>query len=202
METFGYAAFEADAPLRPYRFARRELRADDIAIEILYCGVCHSDLHMARNDWGETVYPLVPGHEIVGRVIGTGAEVSRFTEGDRVAVGCMVDSCRTCDQCLKGEEQFCRDGVTETYGMADRLSGAMTQGGYARHIVVREAFVLRLPARLDPAKAAPLLCAGITTYSPLKTWDVGEGTRLGVIGMGGLAIWRSSLARVSALTSR
>ncbi|WP_073664201.1 NAD(P)-dependent alcohol dehydrogenase [Pseudomonas aeruginosa] len=194
MNTFGYAAYGTDSPLAPYTFERRELRPDDVALEILYCGVCHSDLHTARNDWGWSYYPIVPGHEIVGRVIEVGSEVTRYRAGDHVAVGCMVDSCQECDQCQKGEEQLCREGNVQTYGGHDRITGEPTQGGYSKHIVVREAFCLRMPEGLDLSKAAPLLCAGITTYSPLRTWGVGPGSRVGVIGLGGLGHMAVKLA--------
>jgi len=194
MQTLGYAAQSPDAPLAPFHFERRDLRSNDVAMEILYCGVCHSDLHTARNDWGGTVYPCVPGHEIIGRVTAVGPQVTRFKEGDLGAVGCLVDSCRTCDQCERGEEQFCREGLFGTYGGRDRITGDNNYGGYAKHIVVREEFVLTLPEGLDPAKAAPLLCAGITTYSPLKTWGVKAGSRVGVVGLGGLGHMAVKLA--------
>lgn len=194
MKTIGYAAHGTDTPLAPWRFERRALRANDVAIEILYCGVCHSDLHMARNDWGWTRYPVVPGHEIVGRVIAVGSEVSRHKPGDAVAVGCMVDSCLVCDQCRKGEEQLCREGNTLTYGSPDRISGEITHGGYSKHVVVRQEFVLKVPDALDLSRAAPLLCAGITTYSPLRTWNIGPGSRVGVIGLGGLGHMAVKLA--------
>ncbi|TRO93691.1 NAD(P)-dependent alcohol dehydrogenase [Glycocaulis profundi] len=186
MKTVGYAAQSHKTPLAPHAFERRGLHPNDVAIEILYCGVCHSDLHMARNDWGNSKYPLVPGHEIVGRVIETGADVERFSSGDHVAVGCMVDSCQSCDQCHAGEEQYCREGMVMTYGSPDPEMGGVTQGGYSRHVVVREEFVLSMPEGLDLARAAPLLCAGITTYSPMREWNVGPGSRVGVVGMGGL----------------
>ncbi|MGH8446115.1 MAG: NAD(P)-dependent alcohol dehydrogenase [Solimonas sp.] len=186
MKTLGFACTSADAPLAPYSFERRAPRSNDIVMEILYCGVCHSDLHWARNDWGWTVFPAIPGHEIVGRVIEVGPDVAKHKVGDHVAVGCMVDSCQRCDQCRKGEEQLCRQGNTGTYGGFDRFTREHTLGGYSKHLVVREEFVLRMPDGLDLAKAAPLLCAGITTYSPLKTWNVGPGSRVGVIGLGGL----------------
>lgn len=186
MKTQAYAAHNAEGPLAPYSFEHRELRADDVAIDILYCGVCHSDLHMAHNDWGMSVYPLVPGHEIIGRVSAVGADVSKYSVGDHVAVGCMVDSCQSCDQCEHDEEQYCRKGMTPTYGGEDRQTGELTQGGYADHIVVREKFVLSVSEKLDLSRAAPLLCAGITTYSPLKRWNVGPGSRVAVVGLGGL----------------
>lgn len=182
----GYAATDKTAPLAPFTFERRDPRPQDVVIDILYCGVCHSDLHQARNDWGNSVYPVLPGHEIVGRVSAVGASAGKFKVGDMVAVGCMVDSCLACDCCTRGEEQDCRKGMTPTYNGKDRVSGETTFGGYSKAIVVREEFVLRLPDGLDPAKAGPLLCAGITTWSPLKRWNVGKGTRLAVIGLGGL----------------
>ncbi len=186
MKTIGYAAHASEKPLEPYHFERRALRDEDVSIEILYCGVCHSDLHTAENDWGWTQYPVVPGHEIVGRVLEVGSGVTKYKVGDHVAVGCMVDSCLSCDQCHQGEEQFCREGMVGTYTGQDRISGELTQGGYSKHIVVREEFVLRVPKGLDLAKCAPILCAGITTYSPLRTWNVGPGSRVAVIGLGGL----------------
>ncbi len=194
MKTIGYAAQRADAPLGPLAFDRRALRPNDVALEILYSGVCHSDLHQARNDWGWTTYPIVPGHEIVGRVIEVGAEVTAFRIGDAVAVGCMVDSCQSCDQCLQGEEQLCREGNTGTYNSPDRVTGELTRGGYSKHLVVREEFVLRVPDGLDLSRTAPLLCAGITTYSPLRTWGIGPGSRVGVIGLGGLGHMAVKLA--------
>jgi len=194
MKTIGYAAHSADTPLVPFHFDRREPRAKDVVIEILYCGVCHSDLHTARNDWGGTVYPAVVGHEIVGRVIGTGGDVQKYKVGDRVAVGCLVDSCQECDQCHKHQEQFCRDGRGDVYNAPDRIDGTNNYGGYARHIVVREEFVLRVPDALDLSRAAPILCAGITTYSPLRRWNVGPGSRVGVIGLGGLGHMAVKLA--------
>ncbi len=194
MKTFGYAAYDTTSPLAPYAFERRTLRGNDVAMEIIYCGVCHSDLHTARNDWGWSYYPIVPGHEIVGRVIEVGPDVSRYKVGDHVAVGCMVDSCMECDQCHRGEEQLCRQGMVGTYAGADRISGAPTQGGYSKHLVVREEFCLRMPEGLDLARAAPLLCAGITTWSPLRHWNVGPGSRVGVIGLGGLGHMAVKLA--------
>jgi len=194
MQTLGYAAHSNGAPLEPWSFARRALRADDIAIEILYCGVCHSDLHTCRGDWGPTYAPIVPGHEIVGRVIDRGADVSSHAVGDVVAVGCFVDSCGHCDTCERDLEQYCRNGFTGTYGGNDRIDGEPTQGGYSRHIVVKDHFVLRMPQGLDVARAAPLLCAGITTWSPLRQWQVGPGSRVGVIGLGGLGHMAVKLA--------
>ena len=194
MKTIGYAAQSAETPLAPFTFERRELRDNDVAIDILYCGVCHSDLHTARGDWKGTVYPNVPGHEIVGRVSAVGPAVTRHAVGDAVAVGCLVDSCRACDQCHNGEEQYCRNGFTGTYNAPDRITGENTKGGYSKHIVVREEFVLNVPGSLDLERVAPILCAGITTYSPLRTWNVGPGSRVGVVGMGGLGHMAVKLA--------
>jgi uncharacterized zinc-type alcohol dehydrogenase-like protein len=186
LKTYGYAATDANTPLQPFSFDRRELRPEDVAIDILYCGVCHTDLHMARNDWGMSAYPLVPGHEIVGRVSAVGSTVTRFRVGDNVAVGTIVDSCMQCEQCRRNEEQMCYKGVTITYNGQDRITGENTYGGYSDHMVVREEFVLRVPDGLDLSRVGPLLCAGITTYSPLRTWNVGPSSRVGVIGLGGL----------------
>lgn len=194
MNTIGYAVGSSTEQLAPFKFKRRALRPNDIAMEILYCGVCHSDLHWAKNDWGWTVYPAIPGHEIVGRMTEVDAAVSCYKVGDHVAVGCMVDSCQICDQCKKGEEQLCREGNTGTYGGFDRFTKEHTLGGYSKHFVVREEFVLRVPDGLDLAKTAPLLWAGITTYSPLRTWNVGSGSRVGVIGLGGLGHMAVKLA--------
>lgn len=184
--TFGYAAQGAETPLAPFHFERRDPRPDDVAIDILYCGVCHSDLHQVQNDWGNTVYPSLPGHEIVGRVSAVGAEVTRFKVGDMAAIGCMVDSCMTCEPCCAGLEQYCARMPTMTYNSKDRQDGSPTFGGYSDHIVAREHFVLKLPAGLDPERAGPLLCAGITTWSPLRKWKVGPGSRVAVAGLGGL----------------
>ncbi len=194
-QTRAYAAHAADQPLAPFAFERRQPRPDDVAIEILYCGVCHSDLHFARNDWGMTRYPIVPGHEIVGRVTAVGDAVSQFRVGDLVGVGCMVDSCRHCQPCRDGVEQFCLEGFTMTYGSDDRQDGSFTQGGYSDRIVVSEHFVLRMPEGIDLASAAPILCAGITTYSPLKHYGVKAGHQVGVIGMGGLGHMGVKLAK-------
>ncbi|CBW26617.1 Probable NADP-dependent alcohol dehydrogenase [Halobacteriovorax marinus SJ] len=186
MKTIGYAAHGVSEELVPYHFERRELRSNDVSIEILFSGICHSDLHTINGDWGEQPYPLIPGHEIIGKVVGVGADVKTFKVGDHVGVGCMVDSCQECKQCKGHEEQFCSNGFTATYGSKDRVDGSITQGGYSKHIVVREEFVVNVPKQLDISKAAPILCAGITTYSPLKKWNVTKGTRVGVIGLGGL----------------
>jgi len=194
-QTRAYAAHAADQPLAPFTFERRQPRPDDVAIEILYCGVCHSDLHFARDDWGMSRYPVVPGHEIVGRVTAVGDEVSKFQVGDVVGVGCMVDSCRHCQPCRDGVEQFCLEGFTMTYGSDDRHDGSLTQGGYSDSIVVSEHFVLRMPEGIDLASAAPILCAGITTYSPLRHYGVKAGHKVGVIGMGGLGHMGVKLAK-------
>jgi len=190
MKAFGYAARSADSPLTPFALERRAPRAEDVAIDILFCGVCHSDIHTARNEWGGgTQYPCVPGHEIIGRVSAVGGDVTKFKVGDLVGVGCLVDSCRRCRSCDDGLEQYCDHGFTLTYGSEDKVGGTphqTTLGGYSDKITVAERFVLRIPDTLDPAAAAPLLCAGITTYSPLKRWKVGPGQKVGVIGLGGL----------------
>lgn len=194
MKTQGFACTAVDEPLARFTFDRRAPRPNDVVMEILFCGVCHSDLHWVRNDWGWTSFPAVPGHESIGRVIDVGPGVTRHKVGDHVAVGCMVDSCQECDQCRKGEEQLCRQGNTGTYGGLDRITKAPTLGGYSKHLVVREEFALKVPAGLDITRAAPLLCAGITTYSPLRTWKAGPGSRVGVIGLGGLGHMAVKLA--------
>ncbi len=181
-----YAAPSATSPLGPHTIMRREPTPTDVAIDILYCGVCHSDLHIARNEWGGTQYPCVPGHEILGRVSNVGSKVTKFKVGDIAAVGCLVDSCRTCACCKRGLEQFCLNAPTFTYNSEDKHLGGMTYGGYSESIVVDEAFTLKVPANLNPAAAAPLLCAGITTYSPLRNWKVSKGQKVGVVGLGGL----------------
>ncbi|MDW3682758.1 NAD(P)-dependent alcohol dehydrogenase [Cupriavidus sp. CV2] len=195
MNVLGFAARSATAPLERFAFERREARPDDVLIDILYCGVCHTDLHFARNHFGFTSYPVVPGHEIIGRVREVGAEVSRFKAGDMVGVGCMVDSCQHCKPCLKGWEQDCVEGATFTYGSTDRIDGSVTHGGYSDSIVVRDKFVVSLPDGLDPAGAAPLLCAGITTWSPLRRWNVGKGSKVAVVGLGGLGHMALKLAQ-------
>ncbi|MBI4749057.1 MAG: NAD(P)-dependent alcohol dehydrogenase [Acidobacteria bacterium] len=181
-----YAAQSATSALSPFTLTRREPLAQDVVIEILYCGVCHSDLHQARNEWHNTVYPCVPGHEIVGRVVKVGSAVTKFQEGDLAAVGCMVDSCRTCPSCQKGLEQYCEQTTIFTYNSEDRHLGGVTFGGYSESIVVDEAYTLKVPGTLDLAATAPLLCAGITTYSPLRHWKVGPGQTVGIVGLGGL----------------
>jgi uncharacterized zinc-type alcohol dehydrogenase-like protein len=192
MNILGYAAQSAESALAPFRFERREPRPDDMAIKILYCGVCHSDLHQARNDWNNSKYPMVPGHEIIGRVTAVGSAVSRFKVGDAVGVGCMVDSCRQCAPCKKGLEQYCVQFPIVTY---NDPHGTPTYGGYSESIVVTESFVLKVPDGLDLAAAAPLLCAGITTWSPLRHWKVGEGSRVAVVGLGGLGHMALKLAK-------
>ena len=194
MHAHAYAAQSASTPLAPFSFERREPGANDVAIDILFCGVCHSDLHTARGEWGGVNFPAVPGHEIIGRVSAVGAQVSKYQEGDLVGVGCMVDSCQHCDPCKRGLEQYCEVGMTGTYGGPEQGTGANTYGGYSDKITVRQEFVLRLPEGLDPAAAAPLLCAGITTYSPLRHWNAGPGKTVGVVGLGGLGHMAVKLA--------
>jgi alcohol dehydrogenase (NADP+) len=184
--TRGFASHSATTSPVSFKFERRDPGPKDVAIDITFCGICHSDIHQARNEWGNAIYPMVPGHEIVGVVAAVGSEVTKFKVGDGAAVGVMVDSCRECPSCKDGEEQYCeRPGMTGTYNAIDR-QGNLTFGGYSDHIVVDEAYTLSLPKGLDPAAASPLLCAGITTYSPLKHWNVGPGTKVGVVGLGGL----------------
>ncbi|MEL1243054.1 NAD(P)-dependent alcohol dehydrogenase [Flavobacterium sp. DGU11] len=183
------------APLEQMNIERRQATAKDVEIDILYCGVCHSDLHTARNDWGGSVYPVVPGHEIVGKVTSVGSDVSKFKVGEMVAVGCMVDSCKHCSSCDQGLEQYCLNGFTGTYNGNDKHLGIQTFGGYSEKVVVDESFVLSVPANLDPAATAPLLCAGITTWSPLRHWNVGEGSKVAVVGLGGLGHMAIKLAK-------
>lgn len=193
VKAFGTEAVDAD--LKELAIQRRELTATDVEIEILYCGVCHSDLHMARNDWGGSVYPVVPGHEIVGRVTAVGSRVTKFKAGDLAAVGCLVDSCRACNNCKQDLEQYCIPGFTGTYNGDDKHLGGKTFGGYSEKIVVDEHFVLRVPGNLDLAATAPLLCAGITTWSPLRHWKVGTGSKVAVVGLGGLGHMAIKLAK-------
>ncbi|NBX25869.1 MAG: NAD(P)-dependent alcohol dehydrogenase [Planctomycetes bacterium] len=195
MNTKAYAAPSATAPLGPHAIARREPLPTDVEIDILFCGVCHSDLHIARNEWGGTTYPVVPGHEILGRVRRVGGSVRKFKVGDLAAVGCMVDSCRTCDHCRRDLEQFCQRGATFTYNAPDKHLGGMTYGGYSERVVCDEAFTLKVPSGLDPAGAAPLLCAGITSWSPLRKWGAGPGKRVGIVGLGGLGHMGVKFAR-------
>jgi uncharacterized zinc-type alcohol dehydrogenase-like protein len=181
-----YAAKNATTPLEPWSIDRRDTKPHDVQIEILYCGVCHSDLHTARNEWGGTIYPCVPGHEIVGRVTKVGDHVKKYKVGDLVGVGCLVDSCRECDNCKEGLEQYCSNGMVGTYNGQQKDGSGVTYGGYSKQIVVTEDFVLRVSGKLPLAGVAPLLCAGITTYSPLRHWKVGKGHKVGVLGLGGL----------------
>lgn len=182
----GYAAKNAQSALAPYTFERREPGVRDVRIDIMYCGVCHSDLHTARNEWRNTIYPVVPGHEIIGRVNKVGSHVTQFKPGQMVGVGCMVDSCQSCASCAEGLEQYCENGFVATYNSEEKHIGGVTYGGYANNIVVNEKFVLSVSDKLDPAAAAALLCAGITTYSPLRHWKVGKGHKVGIVGLGGL----------------
>ncbi len=190
-----YGAEAADASLEELKINRREVTAGDVEIEILFCGVCHSDLHTTRNDWGGTIYPSVPGHEIVGRVTKTGADVTRFKTGDIAAVGCLVGSCMECKNCKDDLEQYCINGWVGTYNGNDKYLGGHTYGGYSQKVVVEEHFVLKVPGNLDLAGAAPLLCAGITTWSPLKHWKVGKGSNVAVVGLGGLGHMAIKLAK-------
>ena len=197
----GYAAYQPTTPLAPYSFERRDPGPHDVQIEILFCGVCHSDVHAARGEWGEVPRPLVPGHEIVGRVTAVGGHVSKFKEGDLVGVGCMVDSCGHCPSCGDGLEQYCETtGFVGTYLGVETETGKPTNGGYSDKIVVKESFVLKIPEGMDPAGAAPLLCAGITTYSPLRHWKVAPGQRVGIVGLGGLGHMGVKLAHAMGAT--
>ena len=195
MNVHGYATHSAQDDLAPFRFERRDPRPDDVVIDILFCGVCHSDLHQARNDWGNSIYPMVPGHEIIGRVAGVGSQVTRFKVGDPVGIGCMVDSCQHCTPCKKGLEQYCEEVATFTYNAIDRRDNLPTYGGYSDKIVASDKFVVKIPEGLDLKGAAPLLCAGITTYSPLRHWQVSEGSNVAVIGLGGLGHMALKLAK-------
>ena len=189
-----YAAHKADKPLEPYQLTRREPGADDVEIKILYSGVCHSDIHTARNEWGGTMYPVVPGHEIVGKVSRVGANVSKFKVGDTVGVGCFVDSCGHCSNCKDHQEQYCENGHSQTYNSFEQDKKTITYGGYSTHIVVTQGFVLSVSDKLPLEKVAPLLCAGITTYSPLRHWGVKKGHKLAVVGLGGLGHMAVKLA--------
>jgi uncharacterized zinc-type alcohol dehydrogenase-like protein len=193
VKAFGAAA--ADADLNQMDIKRRTVTNKDVEIEILFCGVCHSDLHTARNDWGGTIYPAVPGHEIVGKVTHVGSDVKRFKAGDLVGVGCLVDSCRTCESCKNDLEQYCLNGFIGTYNGADKHLGGQTFGGYSEKVVVDQDFVLKVPTNLDLASVAPLLCAGVTTWSPLKHWNVKEGSKVAVVGLGGLGHMAIKLAK-------
>jgi uncharacterized zinc-type alcohol dehydrogenase-like protein len=191
-----YAAYSATEKLAPYALERRDLTPDDVQIDILYCGVCHSDIHMTRDEWGfNSIYPMVPGHEIVGRVVSVGENVHKYKVGDLVGVGCMVDSCQTCNSCYEGLEQYCESGMIGTYGSPDPKHGGITAGGYSQQIVVQEKFVLSVPENIDTTGVAPLLCAGITTWSPLRHWNVKPGDKVGVIGLGGLGHMGVKFAR-------
>lgn len=193
--TKGYAADNSKDKLHPWNFERREPGEKDVLIEILYCGVCHSDIHQVRSEWGPAKYPMVPGHEIVGRVIHAGKNVSKFKEGDLAGVGCMIDSCRECDNCKNGLEQYCEKGLTVwTYNSFEKDGHSLAFGGYSNRIVVDEAFVLKVPGNLPLQGVAPLLCAGITTYSPLKNWNISKGDKIGVVGLGGLGHMAVKLA--------
>jgi len=186
MKTSAYAAPKAKETVRPFEIERRQVGERDIGIEIEYCGVCHTDLHFVNNDWDMSEFPVVPGHEIVGRVSEVGKEVSKFVVGDRAAIGVMVESCGECSFCIGGLEQYCTQGFTATYNSPSEDPGGFTYGGYSQRIVAHENFVLRMPGSLDVSATAPLLCAGITTYSPLRHWGVGEGMKVGIVGLGGL----------------
>jgi uncharacterized zinc-type alcohol dehydrogenase-like protein len=201
MTTRAFAAQSATSPLAAHAITRREPLPSDVEIDILFCGVCHTDVHFARNEWGGTVYPVVPGHEILGRVSRVGSKVTKFKVGDLAAVGCLVDSCRTCNHCQRGLEQFCMGGSVFTYNGQDKHLGGMTYGGYSERVVVDEAFTLKVPANLDPAAAAPLLCAGITTWSPLAHWKAGPGKKVGIVGMGGLGHMGVKFSRAMGATT-
>jgi len=195
MNVLGYAAPSTKAALEPYRFERRDPRPDDVVIEILYCGICHTDIHVVSNDWGGSMYPVVPGHEIIGRVESVGKDVARFKPSDHVGIGCMVDSCQHCVACKQGLEQYCEQGATLTYNSIDRHDKMTTFGGYSEKIIVSEKFVLRIPDNLDLKGAGPLLCAGITTWSPLRHWKVEKESNVGVVGLGGLGHMAIKLAK-------
>ncbi|RZJ73086.1 NAD(P)-dependent alcohol dehydrogenase [Flavobacterium sp.] len=182
----GYAAQTAETPLAPWEFERRDLKPHDVQFDILFCGVCHSDLHQARGEWGGEIFPMVPGHEIVGKVVAVGSEVTKFKVGDLAGTGCLVDSCRTCENCEKGLEQYCENVASQTYNGLEQDKKTPTYGGYSNTIVVHEDFTLRISEKLDLAATAPLLCAGITTYSPLRHWKIGKGDKVAIVGLGGL----------------
>jgi alcohol dehydrogenase (NADP+) len=190
-----YATQSPTDALAPFIFEQRDLRPDDVQIKVLFCGVCHSDLHMARNDWGWSFYPLVPGHEVIGEVVNVGKDVKKFKIGEKVGIGCMVDSCQHCSPCKSGLEQYCEEGHTLTYSAYDRIDQKPTYGGYSEMIIATERFVVRVPGNLDLAGAAPLLCAGITTWSPLRHWKVGPGSKVAVVGLGGLGHMALKLAK-------
>lgn len=190
-----YAALVEKAKLVPHNFEQRIMREDDVIIDVMYCGVCHSDIHQVNNDWGGAIYPIVPGHEVLGRVAKIGSKVSKFKEGDLVAVGCMVDSCQHCNPCEKDMEQYCDEMPTFTYSSKDRIDGTTTYGGYAEQIISREAFVLKVPTNLDTKSVAPILCAGITMWSPLRKWNVKKGDNVAIVGLGGLGHMGIKLAK-------
>ena len=189
-----YAAASATSPVAPHSIDRRDPGSHDVAMDVLFCGMCHSDLHQIRNEWGNSTYPMVPGHEIVGRITAVGSDVTRFAPGDLAGIGCLVDSCGTCDFCVREQQQFCVKGSAPTYNGTEMDRITPTYGGYSSSVVVKEKFALKIPAGLDPAGAAPLLCAGITTYSPLRLWNCKPGDRVGVIGLGGLGHMAVKLA--------
>jgi alcohol dehydrogenase (NADP+) len=191
----GYAAQSATAPLAPHTLTRRDPRPDDVAMDVLYCGVCHTDIHRVRDEWGGSRYPVVPGHEVIGRVTEVGSAVKGFKPGDIVGVGCLVDSCRHCDSCEKGLEQYCAEGAVFAYNSLDRHDGSVTQGGYSERLLVSDKFVLHIPSKLDLRSAGPLLCAGISTYSPLRHWKVGKGSKVGIVALGGLGHMALKLAK-------
>ncbi len=193
--SFGYAAEGRNTLLTPFKFERREPREHDVIIEILYCGVCHSDVHQVRDEWGGAIYPMVPGHEIVGRVTRVGSQVTKFKVGDLAGVGCLVDSCRRCHSCKDDLEQFCESGAVATYNSVEKDGKTPTYGGYSNNIVVDESFTLRISPRMELSRVAPLLCAGITTYSPLRHWNVTEGQKVGIVGLGGLGHMGVKFAR-------
>jgi alcohol dehydrogenase (NADP+) len=195
INTRGYAAAAARDPLAPFAFQRRDPGPQDVVLDLLYCGICHSDIHFAHNDWGISRYPLVPGHEIVGRVTHVGSGVTKFSRGDLAAIGCLIDSCRSCRSCQAGDEHFCEQRPTPTYGGVERGTGNATYGGYSDNYVLDQHFALKISPKLDPAATAPLLCAGITTYSPLRHWGVSAGQKVGVVGLGGLGHIGIKLAR-------
>jgi uncharacterized zinc-type alcohol dehydrogenase-like protein len=186
IQSKGYAAYSADTQLRDFEFERRDVGAHDVKIDIMYCGVCHSDLHVARNEWGGTTFPIVPGHEIVGKITAVGSAVTKFKVGDLAGVGCLVDSCRTCPSCQDGFEQYCENGSVGTYNTIVKGQTKPTYGGYSNNIVVDEQYTLKISDKLPLEKVAPLLCAGVTTYSPLRYWKVGKGQKVGILGLGGL----------------
>ncbi len=195
ISSFGYAAQGPNSPLAPFKFERREPGPHDVQIEILYCGVCHSDIHQVRDEWGGSIYPMVPGHEIVGRITRVGSLVTKFKVGDLAGIGCLVDSCRSCSSCKDGLEQFCENGAVATYNSVEKDGKTPTYGGYSNNIVVDESFTLRISPKLELSRVAPLLCAGITTYSPLRHWNVTSGQKVGIVGLGGLGHMGVKFAR-------